>query len=206
MHIKLCALTEALATAWENYCGDLNFVSIEQGSILEIDCDAVVSPANSFGFMDGGIDAVYKQYFGEAIELAVRRQIYEVHAGELVVGSADIVETQDEHIPFLIAAPTMRVPMVIRNTPNAYLAARATFLLVKHGVFTSGQFEGEAVENHVETVALPGLGTGVGKISYDVCAKQVREAINHIVLEQYTMPQSWTEAVKNHRHLGETVQ
>jgi hypothetical protein len=54
-------------------------------------------------------------------------RIHDGHAGELVVGTADIVETGHAAIPFLIAAPTMRVPMVWHGSTNAYLAARAVF-------------------------------------------------------------------------------
>jgi O-acetyl-ADP-ribose deacetylase (regulator of RNase III) len=43
----------------------LDFVTVHQVSILDVACDAVVSPANSFGFMDGGIDAVYLSLFGK---------------------------------------------------------------------------------------------------------------------------------------------
>ena len=36
------------------------------------------------------------------------------HHGELLVGAAEIVETGDEAFPYIIAAPTMRVPHVLR--------------------------------------------------------------------------------------------
>jgi O-acetyl-ADP-ribose deacetylase (regulator of RNase III) len=62
-------------------------------------------PTNSFGFMDGGIDALYLEHFSPEIQLRVRRQIFEHHAVELLVGAADIVETGAASIPFLIAAP-----------------------------------------------------------------------------------------------------
>jgi len=95
MKIILAAVEESLANAWERFCGDVDGVSVHRGSILDVDCDAVVSPANSFGFMDGGIDALYLDYFGPAIQVRVRRQIYDRHHGELVVGTAEIVETGD---------------------------------------------------------------------------------------------------------------
>jgi hypothetical protein len=43
---------------------------------------------------------------GPEIQRRVRRQIFDHHAGELLVGVADIVETGHEAIPFLIAAPS----------------------------------------------------------------------------------------------------
>ena len=201
MRLVLCAIESPLANAWEKFCGDLDFVTIHRGSILDVTCDAVVSPANSFGFMDGGIDAIYLDHFGPEIQLRVRRQIYDHHNGELIVGNADIVETGDTEIPFLIVAPTMRVPMVLRDSVNAYLAARAVFLLLAKGCFVSGQYKGNKVADHVPTVALPGLGTGVGKIGFNTCAHQVRTAINDILLGQYTMPQSWAEASERHQLL-----
>ena len=149
----LCAIDSSLESAWQAACGDLDFVSIHRGSILDVVCDAVVSPANSFGFMDGGIDALFMSRFGPEIQLSVRRQILEHHAGELLVGCADIVETGDESIPHLIAAPTMRVPMVLHKSVNAYLAARAIFLLLEAGTFLSGRHKGERISDHIKTVA-----------------------------------------------------
>jgi hypothetical protein len=64
MNIVLAAIEPPLADAWERYCGDLESVTVRRGSILEVECDAVVSPANSFGFMDGGIDMLYSRYIG----------------------------------------------------------------------------------------------------------------------------------------------
>lgn len=201
MEIILTALEKSLTDAWKKFCGDLDFVTIHQGSILDVECDAVVSPANSFGFMDGGIDAVYLSHFGYDIQTSVRRQIFDFHHGELVVGAADVVETDDKKIPFLIAAPTMRVPMILHDTVNPYLAARAIFTLVKHTTFLSGSFKGEPISEHIKTIAFPGLGTGVGRVGFNTCAHQVRQAIDDIILEKYTMPQSWAEASERHQLL-----
>ena len=74
MKLILSATEALLANAWEKFCGDLDFVEVHRGSILDVECDAVVSPANSFGFMDGGIDALYMAYFGSDIQrLSVAR-------------------------------------------------------------------------------------------------------------------------------------
>ena len=201
MKLVLTALDAALAAAWEAHCQDLDCVELHRGSILEVACDAVVSPANSYGIMDGGIDATYHDHFGEEVELAVRRMILEHYAGELLVGAADIVETGAAGIPYLIAAPTMRVPMKLVDSVNAYLAARAVILLVKHGRFRSGPHQGEPIAAQVQRVALPGLGTGAGGIPYEVCAKQVRRAIDDFLLGGYRLPRSWAEASERHQLL-----
>ena len=201
MKIILTAVENSLLTAWQKFCGDLDFVEIYQGSILDVECDAVVSPANSFGFMDGGIDAIYLSYFGFDLQQKVRRQIFDFHNGELIIGQADVVETNDVKIPFLIAAPTMRVPMILTDTVNPYLAARAVFILISEGTFSSGSLTGEKISEHIKTVAFPGLGTGVGRVGFNTCAHQVRVAIDDILLKEYRMPQSWAEASERHQLL-----
>ncbi len=204
MKIILTSVEDSLAKAWQEFCGDLDFVEIHPGSILDVECDAIVSPANSFGFMDGGIDAIYLNHFGYELQNKVRKQIFEYHDGELVVGNADVVETEDKRIPFLVIAPTMRVPMVLTNSVNPYLAARAVLVLIKSGNFLSGSFEGEEISEHIQTVAFPGLGTGVGRIGFNTCAHQMRKAIDDILLEKYEMPKSWAEASERHQLLYTT--
>ncbi len=204
MNLILTALEKSLADAWTKFCGDLDFVTVHHGSIFDVACDAVVSPANSFGFMDGGIDALYLNYFGSHIQTRVRRQIFEYHHGELLIGQADVVETGNETLPFLITAPTMRVPMNLSDSVNPYLAARAIFLLITYGTFSSGTFAGQKISHHIKTLAMPGLATGVGKVGFNTCAHQVRAAINDILLKEYRMPQSWAEASERHQLLYTT--
>lgn len=204
MKIILTAVEESLAKAWSEFCGDLDFVEIHRGSILDVECDAVVSPANSFGFMDGGIDAIFMSYFGYDIQTRARKQIFEYHNGELIVGNADAIETEDDKIPFLIVAPTMRVPMILHDTVNPYLAARAVFVLAKHKNFLNGKFKNQPIADHIQTIAFPGLGTGVGKVGFNTCARQVRQAVDDIILENYEMPKSWAEASEKHQLLYTT--
>ncbi|HVF85199.1 MAG TPA: macro domain-containing protein, partial [Abditibacteriaceae bacterium] len=193
MKIILTGVEPELVQAWQKFCGDLEDVAVHHGSIFDVQCDAVVSPANSFGFMDGGIDMLYSRRFGWHVQERLQQLIREVHHGELLVGAAEIVET-DAHIPFLIAAPTMRVPMILRDSVNPYLAARAALSLVKHGVFHSGFHQGTPVHEVVHSVAFPGLGTGVGQVGPDVCAHQMRTAIEDVLLEKRPFPINWAEA------------
>ncbi len=73
---------------------------------------------------------------------------------------------------------------------NAYLAFRAVLLLVKHGRFV----DGSPISNAVKTIAITGLGTGVGKMPYDTCAKQMRAAYDEVILGKNVFPKSWDEA------------
>lgn len=201
MKIILCSIDEPLAQAWQTYCGELKGVEVHRGNILNLKVDAVVSPANSFGFMDGGIDMVYSQHFGWGVQQQLQNQIKDLHHGELIVGSADIVETDHSSISYLIAAPTMRVPMVLSETVNPYLAARAALLLIKHGRFPSGALVGERISDGVKSVAFPGLGTGVGRVEPEKCALQVRTAIKEVVFDEYEFPSSWADAQMRHQQL-----
>lgn len=199
MRIVLTAVDRDLLDAWKESCASIEGVVVHKGSILEVDCDAIVSPGNSFGFMDGGIDLIYSSHFGKHVQERLQKLIRTRHQGELLVGTAEIIETDDQRIPFLIAAPTMRVPMVLRTGVNPYLAARAALLLIKNGKFPTGSNKGEPVENLVETVAFPGLGTGVGGVSPKVCARQFRAAIEDVVLEKLAFPRSWSDAQNRHQ-------
>jgi O-acetyl-ADP-ribose deacetylase (regulator of RNase III) len=117
--------------AWTRHFEDIENVSISCGDIFALEADAIVSPANSFGYMDGGIDLVYLKRFGWELQTRLQSHLKEHHDGELPVGQATIVETLDPDIPFLVSAPTMRVPMNVSNTLNAYLAFRAAIRAVR---------------------------------------------------------------------------
>ncbi len=202
MRLILTATERNLAEAWTKHCGDFDFVEVYSGSILDVACDAVVSPANSFGFMDGGIDARYSERFGWHVQDKLRQRILQQHHGELLVGAAEIVETGHLRMPYLIAAPTMRVPMVLgAETTNPYLAIRAVFLLVKHGQFSSGEHIGQRISQHVASIAFPGMGTGIGRVPVEICAMQMRKAVEEIMLDKFRVPQSWAEASERHQLL-----
>ncbi|MBW3624974.1 MAG: macro domain-containing protein [Armatimonadetes bacterium] len=201
MQILLSAVEDSLVDAWQRFCGELDFVTVHHGSILDLTCDAVVSPANSFGFMDGGVDLLYSRYFGWHVQGRLQQLIREKHQGELLVGAAEIVETDNPKIPYLISAPTMRVPMILRDSVHPYLAARAALLLIQHAVFSSGAREGMRVKEVVRSVAFPGLGTGVGQVSPNTCARQVRAAIDQVLLEKDPFPSTWAEAQARHQSL-----
>lgn len=125
--------------------------------------DAVVSPANSFGFMDGGIDWEYTCHFGIKVADNVKRFIKDTFGGELLVGQACVVETNSSRIQFLVVAPTMRVPTNIYGTANVYLAVRAALHVSRDMGF--------------KHVAFPGMGTGVGMMPPYAFAKQMSQAI-----------------------------
>ncbi len=158
-----------LVACWRERFADVPAVTARQGSILEVQTDAIVSPANSFGFMDGGLDLALSMHFGWQMEANVRRALLEEHDGELPVGLAIVVPTEHGQVPWLVSAPTMRVPMVVKDTANAHLAFRAILRAVRaHNL--------SRPDSPIGSVACPGLGTGNGMMPPDRCARQMREA------------------------------
>ena len=197
MKIILADLQPQILSAWRQIAGDKDYVSTQHGSIFEIKCDAMVTPANSFGFMDGGIDMAVSRFFGWQIQERLQKQIQTKHHGELLVGMAEIIPTGHAQIPYVISAPTMRVPMILNNTPNVYLAIRAALLLIKYGQFE----DGSAIASQVNVVAFPGMGTGVGQVTPDVFARQMKQAVEEVIEEKYRFPASWWEASQRHQQL-----
>jgi len=82
LRLVLCAIEDALAEAWESAADGRPEVHTHRGSTLDVPADAVVSPANSYGWMRGGIDAVYARTF-PSLEQHVRSAVLAYHGGEL---------------------------------------------------------------------------------------------------------------------------
>lgn len=176
--LVLCAVDEPLARAWLSVLdtGD-GSIRVHRGSVLDVPAQAIVSPANSFGWMRGGIDAVYARAFPE-VEQNVRSAILALHGGELPIGEAVIVPTGEAAPAWLISAPTMRQPgeRLPADTVHPYLAARAVFLQ-----WRDRQLEQDIeVRRVIDTIAMPGLGTGVGGVAPETCARQVAAAWDEV--------------------------
>ena len=168
--LVLCAVDDAMTEAWQRASADHDAIAVHRGSVLDVGAQAVVSPANSYGWMRGGIDALYAELFPD-VESTVRSAILALHGGELPVGEAMIVPTGLPQPRFLISAPTMREPgtLLPPDTVNPYLAALAIFRLWCEGKLD----DGTPVREVVATIAMPGLGTGVGGVAPATCARQV---------------------------------
>lgn len=185
MKIILFDTNSGMIKEWQKQFNDILDVEFYQIDIIDstIKADAIVSPANSFGFMDGGIDLAYCHLLGFDIEDKVQAEIINKFNGELPVGQALSVLTGNKRFPYLIAAPTMTVPKDISGTDNAYLAFRASLIVAK--------------EKGFESIACPGLGTGTGKVSFHDCARQMKWAYKQVNGE-LTFPNSINGAWGRH--------
>ncbi|HIE01104.1 MAG TPA: hypothetical protein EYP59_12595 [Thiotrichaceae bacterium] len=64
MQLWLVDINPILVKAWKSTFYEFSNVNVIEADILSIAENTIVSPANSYGFMDGGIDQFYTDYFG----------------------------------------------------------------------------------------------------------------------------------------------
>jgi O-acetyl-ADP-ribose deacetylase (regulator of RNase III) len=166
MKILLVDRDAALVRAWQAAFADRDDVEVYRDDYFTRPADAMVSPANSFGIMDGGLDLAIRDALGFEIQRRVQQVIVERHHGELPVGCAEIVATDDTRWPSLVVAPTMRVPESVAQTLNAYLAFRAALLAAKRAGLSS--------------LVCCGLGTGIGAMEPQRAAVQMRLALLNV--------------------------
>lgn len=196
MHFFFIDTNAQVTEAWNTVFAGIPEITILNDSIFNHPCDALVSPANSFGYMNGGIDFAISKNLGWHIEKRLQAIIREKYYGELLVGQAEIVATDHASFPYLISAPTMRTPMTIHRTPNIYLCMKAILTLAQHGRLA----DGEPMRNTVKTIAIPGLGTGVGQMPPLLAARQMRIAWEDVMHQKHTTEHGWQEMQSNYAY------
>lgn len=170
--IILGDVNDDLVHAWRQHFRPYR-TEIQHGDFFDIAADAYVSPANSHGIMDGGFDLLLRIRF-PGVDVAVQREI-DRRGGLLPVGHAIVVETGDHDVPYLVSAPTMVTPMSISHTNHVYLATR--------GLLQAVHDFNLANDGAIQTLAIPGLGTGVGKMPPGFAAAQMAQAYNEFLEE-----------------------
>jgi len=133
--------------------------------------DCFVTAGNSFGLMTAGIDAAVIRFFGEPLMQRVQHRIMDEFFGEQPVGTALVVPTGHPAIPFLVHAPTMRVPCSIEGTDKVYNATWAALLAI--------HAHNRVSEQQLEVAAFPAMGTGFGGMPYGEAARQMAAAYRH---------------------------
>lgn len=161
-------------------------IRVQQGSILEVDAQVIVNAANSLGIMGGGVAGVIRRAAGSAVEEEARRQ------APISVGRAVMTSGGNTAFRGIIHAPTMPQPAMRIPAENVALATRAVLAL--------------ADEQKIESVALPGMGTGVGGVAHeDAASRMVAEirafrpaTLRTVILVDVdsAMVAAWREALK----------
>lgn len=110
MKLSLADNNLNLVIEWSKTFSKLPEVKILCANILDAAECYMVSAADSFGNIDGGIDLVYSDYFGWDLEKKVKNEIDQLTNSKLPVGSRIIIGANYSKILFLIVSPTLRMP------------------------------------------------------------------------------------------------
>jgi O-acetyl-ADP-ribose deacetylase len=127
------------------------------GSITTIQADAIVNPANSFGYMGGGVALAIKIVGGQAIEDEA------ISHAPIQIGEACLTTSGDLVSKSVIHAPTMHNPAERTDAHKVKCAIEAALIM--------------ADSEGMRSIAIPGMGTGVGGIGKKEAAKVMISAI-----------------------------
>jgi O-acetyl-ADP-ribose deacetylase (regulator of RNase III) len=132
-------------------------ITVVQGSLLDADVQVIVNAANSLGLMGGGVAGAIKRAAGDEVEREAVREA-PIRVGQAVLTSGGKTKFQG-----IIHAPTMPEPGMPSSAQNVARATKAALAL--------------ADEKGFESIAIPGMGTGVGGVTHADAARAMVEAV-----------------------------
>ena len=170
-NIVLLDINPEMTEAWSRiFCEDENIeiVNSELKAFLKNnkDIDGVVSPANSFGLMDGGYDKAITEYFGPFLYNAVQNTILDEYYGEQPVGTCIKVDIPGSNI-CLLHAPSMRTPEHIIDPRVIYSCMRCTLVV--------------AVREGLKKIVVPAFGGLTGAVPPRIIAYLMKQAYEDVV-------------------------
>lgn len=178
MKLLLCDKNEEIVSL----CADIEGLEVATGDIFDKYFDALITPGNSYAFMDSGFDLIISQRWGWHIQKDLQETWVE-NCHMIPVGSAITRHITDNQK--LIYAPTMQVPMDISNTWNVYLAMKAGLQQAKN--------------YRSKKAAFPAFGCGCGNMNPKIFKKQLQFAIQDY--DRKVKFNSWQEAQAYHFNL-----
>jgi O-acetyl-ADP-ribose deacetylase (regulator of RNase III) len=156
--LVLVDVSAAVCSAWRESFAGYPEVSVVHGRFEDLpDYDCMVAAANSYGIMDGGVDAAIRDRF-PGVEERVQERIRTKFHGYQPVGTSIIVPTDDLVHPWIAHTPTMRIPSPLtgESVVNVHTAMWAMLCAVRRHNRSSQEVIG--------TVACPGLATAHGRV------------------------------------------
>ena len=127
--------------------------------------ECIVSPANSYGIMNGGYDAAISDYLGWEFQGKVQKYIKDNFYGQQLVGTSFIIDAPKNKK--LIHTPTMMRPEVIVDDRIVYHAMRSTLIC--------------ALQNNVKSILIPLFGAGTGRVPINTVCKHMVNAYKQII-------------------------
>ena len=192
--LVLVGLSASVCSAWREAFAAYPEVAVVHGRFEQLsEYDCMVAAANSYGIMDGGIDAAIRERF-PGVETRVQERIQVDFHGYQPVCTSMIVPTDDADHPWLAHTPTMRVPRPLtgETVANVHSAMWATLCAVGHHNRSSDQA--------IRTLACPGLGTGHGRVPAPRAAYLMALAYGYH--RRGPLPANWPSARRHDAELG----
>jgi O-acetyl-ADP-ribose deacetylase (regulator of RNase III) len=157
--------------------------------------DCIVSPANSFGKMDGAFDlAISTMFSPRDIDKSinhVQNFLYKKFNGYQIIGTSIVIPMQKFNIncKWLLHVPTMKQPCNMFWYKDIVYNCMFSLLNSIH------QHNMQYPDHKIQTVFLTGLATGIGRIPTAVAASQMILAYKHFKfnLEKREKTTSWKE-------------
>lgn len=142
-------------------------IHVAKGDLATMPVDAVVNPANSQGLMQSGAAGALKAAGGREIEDEARA------FAPIAVGAALVTTAGSLPARHVIHAPTMEEPGMKIGVENVRRAMRAALIA--------------AARNNFQTIAAPGMGTGIGGVPVDEAARAI---VDELRAHKQPMPQT----------------
>lgn len=190
----LCDRKKELCQEWSKYFSGYQKVRIECGNILEVKSQALVSPANSYGAMRGGLDYYISIFFDKNAPAICQELGMDLPT---LLNDKELAESIRLRLDWTIER---KVQEKLTRENNGYLPvgeamlvetgnSKVPFLIIAPTMETAGKIIGTdntylamkaiiniAEKNQLKSVAVPGLGTGTGGLSPEECARQMEKA------------------------------
>ncbi|KAJ5577392.1 uncharacterized protein N7459_006356 [Penicillium hispanicum] len=196
----ISAFDDALKTHWVDFACDkvkITTVNARLNSLpTSTTFDLIVSPANSYGRLDGAFDHAISKTFSppndyHALTRAAQRVLYDQWRGFAPPGSSTLVEFPDGLKPnprgcrWVALCPTMREPQNVNWNREVVYECVWSLLC---------QVEGHNRRNpqhRIQRILMTPLAAGVGRVSKERWSAQTVMALKHFVaaVEQ---PEQWS--------------
>jgi O-acetyl-ADP-ribose deacetylase (regulator of RNase III) len=184
----LCDMNELMVNEWNTSINThLSTVEKQRFRIInsklediKFNFDCIVSPANSFGLMDGAYDlSISKMFCINSVDSVihyVQSYIYKYYNGYQPTGTCCLINmspfTNKHKCKWLAHVPTMVVPQNVRW--NKDIAYNCMWSLLN-------ELENKKKDVDIKTVFLTGFATGIGQIPTEVAANQMMLAYRHFI-------------------------
>ncbi|KAL9097029.1 MAG: hypothetical protein Q9165_000993 [Trypethelium subeluteriae] len=201
-----------------------NYLSGISSSDIQFDC--IVSPANSYGFLDGGFDDAISKAFSpadkyHALTKHAQSFLYDQYRGFAPPGTCTLIDIPKEFADksktgdrwgcrWLALCPTMWLPDDVNWDRQVVYECIWTLLCAvdKHNRTVKASSDEETRGKVIRSILMTPLATGTGNVSKGKWAAQTVLAMKHFVYalenEKECRGISWQKAAKITNEVAET--